>query len=139
MSEKGSLARFANSAMTTVLRSPFYFLAGSRTLLLTIRGRKSGKSIAVPVNYSRIGDCITIVSRTERTWWRNLRGGAPVSVRINGRNRKAWGTAIEDAPQVKLALQQYVQSLSRVPRRFRDLDQAVTGRVAVQIDLTRSN
>ena len=76
---------FANVAMRLVLRSPLHALFSEKILLLTITGRKSGRSYAVPVSYVDDGGtliCFTCVRWSN--WWKNLRGGASVTVRLRG-------------------------------------------------------
>jgi deazaflavin-dependent oxidoreductase (nitroreductase family) len=67
-----------------VLRSSLHGFMGRSTLLLTYTGRKSGKAYTLPVNYLRDGDTLLVVSSCEHIWWKNLRGGAPVAVRVRG-------------------------------------------------------
>jgi deazaflavin-dependent oxidoreductase (nitroreductase family) len=50
---------------------------------ITFTGRKSGKTYTTPVSYSQEGDQVYIF--THATWWKNLTGGAPVTLRIRGR------------------------------------------------------
>src|SRR5712691_523168 len=70
----------ANVAVQLLLRSPLHFWLSDTMLLLTYTGRKSGRRDTNPVSYSREGDVVTVF--TYRSWWRNLRGGAPVRVEI---------------------------------------------------------
>ncbi len=42
-----------------------------------------------------------------RTWWRNLRGGAAVSVRLQGQQVSAWGEVSEDQESTRSALDAY--------------------------------
>ena len=65
-------------------------------MLITVTGRKSGRLYTTPVNYVRDGDTITVVSRPNRTWWRNLRGGAPVAVRVSGKDLKGVAEVVVD-------------------------------------------
>ncbi len=84
--------------MSWLLRSPFHvFMDGM--LLITVTGRKSGRPITTPVNYVRDGDTLLITSIAERTWWRNVRGGAPVTLVLNGRSYRADANAIEQLPE----------------------------------------
>lgn len=73
-----------NSMMKWLLRSPLHGLISKNIMLLTYTGRKSGKVYTVPVNYVRQSDHLSVVSYRHRTWWRNLRGGAPVTLLIQG-------------------------------------------------------
>ncbi len=87
---------FYNPLMSVLLRSPLHGLVSKNLLLLTVTGRKSGKAITTPVNYVRAGDSLLIISWKNRTWWRNLRGGAPVSLHLQGRKVSAHGDVLED-------------------------------------------
>ncbi|MFN8474776.1 MAG: nitroreductase/quinone reductase family protein [Anaerolineae bacterium] len=135
MAEQSGWMRFGNDMMTWVLRSPLHGLAG-RSLLITVTGRKSGAQYTFPVNYTRSGDVITILSRRDRTWWRNLRGGASVTLHVDGKDVQGQGTVIEDDAEVAKALQAYTQTLSRVPRRLRDTAAAVHTYLIIQVQLT---
>jgi hypothetical protein len=132
---QGFFIRLGNQLLTAILRSPLHGLASGGALLITVTGRKSGKAYIVPVNYSRQGDVISIISRRNRTWWRNLREGAPITLRLQGRDVQGWGTVIEDDQGVVKALSTYVAQLPRVPRRYRDIAQAAQTRVMVQVKL----
>ncbi len=134
MEQQSGWMRFGNWLLASTLQSPLYPLAGN-TLLITVTGRKSGNLYTLPVNHARSGDGVTIISRRWRTWWRNLRGGAPVTLHLNGRDVKGWATVIEDDPGVVAALTAYVRQLRRVPRRYRDLAQAAQTRVIVQVKI----
>ena len=65
-------------------------------MLITFTGRVSGKSYTTPVNYLLIGDVLYVVSMRGRTWWRNLRGGGSVTLRLNGEKVHGWGEVVED-------------------------------------------
>jgi deazaflavin-dependent oxidoreductase (nitroreductase family) len=68
--------------MKFVLRSPMHGMVSKTALLITFTGRKSGKTYTTPVDYSRDGDQVYIF--THANWWKNLCGGAPVTLRIQG-------------------------------------------------------
>lgn len=74
---------YVNQAMKLALRSPVHGMVSRTILLLTFTGRKSGKTYTTPVSYSQSGDQVTIF--THAAWWKNLRSGAPVTLRIRGR------------------------------------------------------
>ena len=84
--------------MSWLLRSPFHIFMGGM-LLITVTGRKSGRAITTPVNYVRAGDTLLIASKADRTWWRNVRGGAPVTLVLNGRAYRAQANTIEQLPE----------------------------------------
>ena len=70
--------------MTWLLHSSLHGILSGTTLLITVTGRKSGRSYTIPVNYVRDNGALATFSRRDRTWWRNLEGGATVSVRVRG-------------------------------------------------------
>jgi deazaflavin-dependent oxidoreductase (nitroreductase family) len=72
--------------MKFVLRSPVHGMVSKSVLLITFTGRKSGKIYTTPVSYSQDGDQVYVF--THAAWWKNLRNGAPVTLRIQGREYK---------------------------------------------------
>lgn len=70
-----------------ILRSPLHPLLSPGLLLLSYRGRRSGRLVSIPVGYQRNGDAITVLaSRAARKqWWRNFRAPAPVELLVRGR------------------------------------------------------
>ncbi|MCI0478593.1 MAG: nitroreductase family deazaflavin-dependent oxidoreductase [Anaerolineales bacterium] len=102
-----------NPIMIFLLRSPLHGLLSGSTMLITYTGRKSGKPITLPTNYVREGDALFITSFRARKWWRNLRGGARVTIRLQGRDYSGVAEAIEDADAVAQGLRAYFR---RVPQ-----------------------
>jgi deazaflavin-dependent oxidoreductase (nitroreductase family) len=78
-----SVPPLVTQAMKLVLRSPVHGMVSNTVLLITFTGRKSGKTYTTPVDYSQDGDRVYIF--THANWWKNLRGGSPVTLRIRGR------------------------------------------------------
>lgn len=84
----------ANRAVKAILRSPAHKLMSDRLLVLTVTGRRTGKTRTFPVAYTQEGpDRLSIhIDWPERkVWWRNLIGGGPVSVRLRGQERRGRG------------------------------------------------
>ncbi|MGE5263025.1 MAG: nitroreductase family deazaflavin-dependent oxidoreductase [Acidobacteriota bacterium] len=96
-----------NSLMAWLLRSPMHGMMSQSTMLVTVTGRKSGKAYSTPVNYVRAGNTLWVTSQRGRTWWRNLKGSAPVRVLVGGRELQARGEAIVDKPTVAENLAAY--------------------------------
>lgn len=90
------LQRFGNLFVIGLLRSPLHCLASGSILLLTYRGRRSGRRFTIPVMYAEREGTLTIfVGHPERkTWWRNLRDGAEVEVRLRGRRLRGRATVV---------------------------------------------
>lgn len=136
-----------NQFMQVILRSPLHGLLSGSTVLITVTGRKSGKAYTTPVNYARQGDVLRITSRRDRAWWRNLRGGGPVTLRLQGQDVKGWGTVAEDDQSVAIGLLTYLQQAPQHARYFgveldpngqprvEDVARAARTRVVVQVKL----
>src|SRR4030042_5733909 len=73
-----------NPLIAAVLRSPFHGMLSRSVMLMTVTGRKSRAAYTTPVNYLPVGEELWTVSFRNRTWWRNLRGGAAVTLRLRG-------------------------------------------------------
>ena len=100
-----------DSFVTALLRSPLHGLVSKGILLITVTGRKSGRRISTPVSYWEDDGALWIMSSRDRTWWRNLLGGAPATVRLRGRDRAARGEPVLDEPEVALRLGGYLRKL----------------------------
>jgi deazaflavin-dependent oxidoreductase (nitroreductase family) len=147
MGQENFFIRAGNPFMKAILRSPLHGLLSGSTVLITVTGRKSGKAYATPVNYWRQGDCLNIVSLRNRTWWRNLRGGCPVTLRLQGQDVKAWATVTEDDQGVAASLAAYLRQVPRYAQylgvtlepngqpKSEDIVQAARTRVIVQVKL----
>jgi deazaflavin-dependent oxidoreductase (nitroreductase family) len=57
---------------------------GRALILIRFQGRTSGSWYTTPVAFARDGERVVVVTLAGYTWWRNLVGGAPVDVRIEG-------------------------------------------------------
>jgi hypothetical protein len=80
-------------------------------MLISMTGCKSGKSISTPTNYLCDGNTLWVISWRERTWWRNLRGGAKVRVLLAGRSVEGRGQVIEEEDQAAQSLFDYYRKV----------------------------
>jgi hypothetical protein len=90
----GTVLRLWNPVMRRLLDSPVHWPLSRWFAVLAWRGRKTGRQYSTPVSYVREGD--TVFVTTGDRWWRNLSGGAPVTMRIAGRWREANAQPIVD-------------------------------------------
>ena len=90
--------RAINPVVRLLLRSPAHGLLSGHLALLTVTGRRSGRTFTFPVGYRQDGDRVTIgVDWPERKrWWRNLVDGAPVELRLRGVRRTGMARARGD-------------------------------------------
>jgi hypothetical protein len=81
-----------NTFMRMILRSPLHWLVSDKIMLISFVGRTSGRTFTTPVSYMKAGDAVTLF--THAVWWRNLVGGAPVTLRIKGKNLSGKAEAV---------------------------------------------
>jgi hypothetical protein len=83
------LNHVANPFVRVLLRSPLHGLLSRRLVLLRVTGRRSGRTIELPVGYARepSGIVVTVGAARRKQWWRNIEGPTPVAVVLAGRTR----------------------------------------------------
>jgi deazaflavin-dependent oxidoreductase (nitroreductase family) len=103
------LQRFGNLFVIGLLRSPLHRPASGSLLLITYRGRRSGRRFTIPAMYAERDEALTIfVGHPERKrWWRNLRVGAEVEVRLRGRRLRGQAAVVEDGAALENYLDRY--------------------------------
>ena len=133
-----------NPIVIWLLRSPLHRLLSGSTMLVTYQGRKSKRQITLPVNYVWDGEQLITLSMRKRTWWRNLRRGAPVTLRLKGKNLPAQAEAVDEIerllPGLKVLLKQMPQAARYLQVTYdeqgepdpEDLRRAAEGRVIVR-------
>ena len=100
-----------NPMMIWLLQSPLHGFVSKSIMLVTVTGRKSGKTISTPTNYLRNGDSLWVISWRDRRWWRNLRGGANVRVLLAGKSVEGRGQVIEEEKAVAQNLFDYYRKV----------------------------
>jgi deazaflavin-dependent oxidoreductase (nitroreductase family) len=130
--------------MRLLLRSPLHSLLGKSFMLLTYTGRKSGNSYTLPVQFVRSGENLLIVSASTHSWWRNLRNGAPVTLRIGSQDVNGEAQVLENAASAT-GLMNFLEHAPHLARYFHvslnaagkpdavEVAQAAKGKVVVQI------
>ena len=141
-----------NTIVIWLLKSPFHGLMSGNTVLLGYEGRKSGKRYIVPVNFVRVagedGDLLLITSERGRTWWRNLRGGSPVNLRLQGMRLTAPACSLEGIQEVEDGLMTYFAHAPGSARYFKvgldeggapkgeDVARVAHDRVIIEVDIS---
>src|SRR5437868_7054395 len=90
-----NVIRFVNPVAKALLRSHTHRLLGKNLMLLTVTSRKTGRTYTLPVGRHESHDG-TFVLSAGGNWRHNLRGGAPVRVTLDGRDRAAHALLEED-------------------------------------------
>jgi len=143
-----------NTIVIWLLQSPFHGLMSRNTVLIGYEGRKTGKRYFVPVNFVRVagedGDHLLITSERGRTWWRNLRGGSPVDLRLQGTGLKAMARSLEEIQEVEEGLMTYFAHAPGSARYFNvglddggrplreEIVRAAQERVIIKVDIIQT-
>lgn len=90
------LLKLVNPFMVALLRSRLHRLASKSFILLSVTGRRSGRSYTVPVTRHEQPDGSLVVSAAG-SWRHNLQAGTDVRVTLEGRERTARVTPVQDA------------------------------------------
>ena len=90
-SARSRLAPLRDSGLRALLASPLRGMAGPGILLVTYRGRRTGRTYTTPVEFVRVdGGLVVLVADADRKqWWRNVRETPDVQVRVDGRPSRA--------------------------------------------------
>ena len=118
MATQNSVMKFGNVLMKLLLRSPLHRMLSETMMLVSVKGRKSGKIITTPVNYVRDGDQLLVTSLRDRNWWRNLRGGAQATLYLQGKAMPAEAMVVEEEPGVTAQLAVYLSKTPQAARYF---------------------
>ena len=89
-----------NPIVILLLYSPLHSYMDKSTILISFTGRKSGKKYTIPVSFVRDEDNLMMISQREHSWWKNLQGGAEVTLYMQGHILKARGEVFTDAETV---------------------------------------
>ena len=99
-----------NDFVKFFLQTPLHIFMGD-TMLITVTGCKTGKKYTTPVGFYRDGDFLWILSSRDRTWWRNVKDGADVEMRIRGKDRIGFAEAVLDEEVVASQVLDYVRQI----------------------------
>src|SRR5438270_448915 len=92
MSASALLTRgVANPLLRVVLSLPLHRPLSGSLLVVSYIGRRTGRRLAIPVQYAPFGDDLVLVAAraSHKSWWRNFRDPAPVTITLRGRRQRA--------------------------------------------------
>jgi hypothetical protein len=108
------VARLGNALLTRLLRRPGS-RAGRGLMLLRVRGRRSGRTIELPVARQEIGGELCCL--TNAGWRHNFSGGRECELVLDGRVRRARGELVAEVDPVVRAYREVLDRLG--PGRYR--------------------
>jgi hypothetical protein len=89
-----AIMRAVNPLMRYLLRTPLAGGLRKQFMVLSFKGRKTGREFNIPVSAHHIdGDLYALIGSV---WKVNFRGGGPASVLVDGRVRAMRGELVED-------------------------------------------
>jgi deazaflavin-dependent oxidoreductase (nitroreductase family) len=108
--------KIVNPFMRLILRSSLHGWMSASVLLITYRGRKSGRQFTLPVQYVQDGNHVYIVPgyAEKKNWWRNLKDGEDVQVTLKGQTKSGYGILLErevDAEEILKAFGLYLRHI----------------------------
>lgn len=107
----------SNDFVAFLLHTPLHVLMGN-TMLITVTGCKTGRTYSTPVGFYREGDNLWVVSSRDRTWWRNVRNAAKVSLLLKGRRVNAFADVEMDEKAVEKRLLEYIRHIPMAATSF---------------------
>lgn len=133
-----------NDFMSWVLRSPLHGMLSNGMILITVTGCKTGKKYTTPVEYFYENGTLWVMTNRNRTWWKNLRGGADVSLLLKRKPVPAFAELELDEKLVETHMVEYVHHMPRSAKPLgiriengnanaEDIARAARGRLFVRI------
>jgi hypothetical protein len=115
--------RITNPFVRFILRSPLHGMMSAALLLITYRGKKTGREYTLPVQYAQEGKVIYIVPGMpeQKTWWRNLQGGLPVKLTLRGKVVGATGRLLDpltDAAEILNGSTVYLRAFPALAKMY---------------------
>ncbi len=105
-----------NDFMAWVLRSPFHGMLSKGMMLITITGRKTGKTYTTPVGYYVEGGAMWVITSRERTWWKNLQGGAKVDLLLKRKPITGFADVDMDEKSVEVRMAEYLRHVPQAAK-----------------------
>jgi hypothetical protein len=105
-----------NDFMAWVLRSPFHGILSNGMMIMTITGRKTGKKFTFPVGYYPENGCIWVITSRDRTWWKNLQGGADVELLLKRKPVTAYAEPDLDQKAVEARMVEYLHHVPQAAK-----------------------
>lgn len=99
MSSTPMFFRILNPIMKAMLKSPLHSSVSGRIMIITFKGRKSGKEYSTPVSYFKENG--KVYCFTHGSWWRNIKDGAQVKVRILGKDHQGLAETVSEDAELK--------------------------------------
>ena len=108
-----------NDFMAWVLRSPLHGMLSNGMMLITITGRKTGKTYTTPVGYYLEGEYLWVITSRERKWWKNLQGGAKVDLLLKRKPVTGIADVELDEKSVLARMSEYLRHIPQAAKQMK--------------------
>ena len=122
-----------NDFVTFFLRTPLHVFLGN-TMLITVTGCRTGKRYSTPVGFYKDGENLWVLTNRDRTWWRNVKSGADVSLLLKGKTVRALAEVELEKGSVEERMLDY---LRRIPMAAKSLGIRVESKTPNLEDVAR--
>ena len=122
-----------NDFVTFFLRTPLRVFLGN-TMLITVTGCRTGKQYSTHVGFYKAGEDLWVLTNRDRTWWRNVKGGAEVSLLLKGKTVRALAGVELEKRFVEERMLEYIR---RIPMAARSLGIRVENKTPNLDDVAR--
>ena len=123
-----------NDFVRFFLRTPLHVFMGN-TMLITVTGCKTGRHYSTPVGFYREAEYLWVLTSRDRTWWRNVRNSANVSLLLKGKTVNAVAEAELSEKAVETRLLDYIR---HVPIAARPLGIRIENKIPNAEDIKRA-
>ncbi len=141
------MAKLAFKAQMFMLRNNLMGPAGDMILIITVKGRKTGKEYSTPIGYVRDGETIYALNNGGvSNWYKNVLQNPDVILEIKGQRVHAIAQPVNETRERRRVFDLYRQQRRRAFPRFfgvpadapeADLEQALASRVFVRFQVNR--
>jgi deazaflavin-dependent oxidoreductase (nitroreductase family) len=110
-----------NPIVGAVLRSRAHWLLSRGLMLITVTGRKTGRTYTIPVGYLPMDDAIVILvnEAPSKVWWRNYLEPGPIGLRLRGKRLRATAEALRpDSAEFRERANASLRRARFMPRLF---------------------
>lgn len=87
-------------------------------MLITVTGCRTGKKYTMPVGYYEEGGYLWVITNRDRTWWKNLRGGAQVELLLKRRSVSAFAEPELDEQAVEKRMYEYFHHMPQAAKQL---------------------
>lgn len=134
-----------NDFVKFFLRTPLHVFLGN-TMLITVTGCRTGRKYSTPVGFYCGQDCLWVMTSRDRTWWRNVKHSADVTLLLKGKTLHAFAKAELEEKAVETHLLDYIRHIPMAARSLgirmeekipnaEDIVRVAKDRLFVKIDL----